>query len=188
MIAPARPGEPNATLSGTAALPPTAPLAQGDVTYLQDMIVHHSQAIEMVDITDGRLQDTQVAALAARIGAEQQPEMQGMAQWLTQHGQQVPMEASMTPGQHAGHDMSGHEGMPGMATTEQLEALRVATDADVDRQFLTLMIRHHEGAISMVVERSKVGTDPTVELLANDTAASQQVQIDQMRAMLVRLG
>lgn len=188
VIAPGRPGEPNATLSGTAAVPPTTPLEPADVIYMQDMIVHHSQAVELVDLTEGRLVDATVTALAARIGAEQVPEMQGMAQWLEQQGQEVPMEASMEPGEHTGHDMTGHEGMPGMATEEQLQALRDAPADQVDRLFLTLMIRHHEGAIDMVVERSKVGTDPTVELLANDTAATQQVQIDQMQAMLDRLG
>ena len=86
VIQPGRPGEPNTSLTGTAAAPrPSAALDPDDVRFMQDMIVHHAQAVAMVDLAEGHLTDKQVKALASRIAAEQEPEMAYMATWLRDH-------------------------------------------------------------------------------------------------------
>jgi uncharacterized protein (DUF305 family) len=183
VVQPGRPGEPNATLTGTAAAPITTPTVNPvDATFYQDMIVHHAQAIVMVESVQSRLTDAQVTALASRIAAEQEPEIDAMAKWLKDKEQDVPAQA--TNPRLGDHD---HGGMPGMASPAQLASLAKANGVEADRLFLQMMIRHHEGALDMVGVHGRGGTDDFVTQMAAEINVTQDKQIQQMQAMLARL-
>lgn len=183
VLQPRAPGEPNETLTGTAAAPVTSPTVRpGDAKFYQDMIVHHSQALVMVETALPRLADTQVKALASRIGDEQKPEILTMKTWLEDHKQSVPPQA--TNPRLGDHD---HASMPGMATPAQLTELGKATGVEADKLFLTLMTAHHKGALTMVGEHAKFPADEFVQEMANDINVTQDKQIQQMQTMLARL-
>ncbi|MGV9779521.1 DUF305 domain-containing protein [Streptosporangium sp. NPDC003464] len=173
VIAPGRPGEPARTISpseaATAVPSPTANAA--DVKYMKDMIAHHRQAIDMAVLAPSRADSAKLKGLASRIKDAQGPEIQYMTSWLQQQGLQAP-------GHHA-----DHTGMPGMATPEQMEALKNASGKDFDRLFLTLMIAHHQGAITMSEQVLTDGSHIKVEELANDVAATQNAEIRRMLEM-----
>jgi len=152
---------------------------------MQDMIGHHAQALQMVAVSRAVLVDTQVKAIASRIEDTQRPEIAAMAQWLKTKGQRVPPQAGNHGFGASGHD---HEQMPGMATAQQLADLTAARGADAHRLFLRLMITHHRGAITMVVQQHKSGVDERVGELGDDIAAAQSAEITKMQAMLDRLG
>lgn len=193
VLQPGRPGETNRTRSAGAPAP-TERTHPADLTFMQHMRVHHGQALTMVKIVDGRLTDATVRAMAGRIQAEQKPEMGYMTRWVAKHS----TSASSSTGGHGGHaDHAGaasstpadHSSMPGMATPAQLKALRKTSGKDTDRLFLHLMIRHHQGAITMVGDRvTSGGTDPDVERFGGDIQSGQGSQIRHMRKMLDRLG
>jgi uncharacterized protein (DUF305 family) len=183
VLQPGQPGQPNATLSGSAAAPVTTPSASpADARFYQDMIVHHAQALVMVRSVVPELTDPQVKGLALRIGDEQEPEIGAMAAWLTGRGQSVPPEAT-----NPNLTDHGSHSMPGMATEADLRRLAAATGPDADRLFLTLMIRHHQGAIAMVDEHLAGAVDERVAETADDISVTQTKQIGQMREMLERL-
>jgi uncharacterized protein (DUF305 family) len=183
VLQPGRPGEPNATVTGSAAAPTaTVSILASDERFLSEMIVHHAQALVMVEAVQGDLTDTEVAAIASRIGDEQRPEIDAMARYLAEHGGTVPPEAT-NPNltDHGAHSM------PGMATEAEVARLAAATGAEADRLFLTLMIRHHEGALRMVDEAVVNPMDELVEETASEISVVQTKQITQMQEMLDRL-
>lgn len=183
VLQPGMPGQPNATVTGSAAAPVTTPSARpGDVRFLSEMIVHHAQAIVMVDAVVSDLSDPQVKAIASRIGDEQRPEIAAMSGYLTNAGEDVPPEAT-NPNltDHGAHSM------PGMATEAEVARLAAATGPEADRLFLTLMIRHHQGALAMVDEHLRGATDERVEETAAEISVTQSKQIGQMQEMLDRL-
>ena len=183
VLQPGTPGEPNATLTGAAAAPVTTPSASpADARFLAEMIVHHAQALVMVEAVLPDLTDPQVEGIASRIGDEQKPEIAAMAAWLEGRGQSVPPEA-------ANPNLTDHgaHSMPGMATEAEVARLATATGQEADRLFLTLMIRHHQGAIAMVDEHLRGAVDERVEETADDIVVTQTKQIGQMQEMLDRL-
>lgn len=184
VLQPGRPGEPNATMSGSAATVPPRMVSPADVAFYQDMIVHHSQALVMVETALPRLTDTQVKSLASRMADEQKPEILTMTSWLEERKQEVPPQA--TNPRLGNHD---HAGMPGMATPAQMEQLAKASGVEADRLFLTLMTAHHRGALEMVGEHGKQPGpgEEMVEEMAADINVSQAKQIQQMQEMLARL-
>lgn len=182
VIQPGLPGEPNATLSGGMATRPPRTVSPDDVTFYQDMIVHHSQALVMVETALPRMTDTQARSLASRIGDEQRPEILAMTTWLQERKQEVPPQA--TNPRLGDHD---HAGMPGMATPAQLDQLAKASGVEADRLFLTLMIAHHKGALTMVGEHGKSAGEEMVSEMADDINVTQAKQIGQMQQMLARL-
>ncbi|PRY58787.1 uncharacterized protein (DUF305 family) [Knoellia remsis] len=184
VIQPKKPGEPNATLTGSDAAPVTTPTVNpADAKFYQDMIVHHSQAIVMVESVKDRLTDTQVKGLAERIAAEQEPEVAAMAAWLKERKQDVPPQATNPRlGDH-----SAHAGMPGMATPAQMKQLSTVSGPAADQLFLKLMITHHEGALKMVEEQQAKGTDEYVGDISSEIYTTQSVQIRMMQQMLTRL-
>lgn len=183
VLQPGTPGQPNATLTGSAAAPVSTPSASpADARFLQEMIVHHAQALVMVEAALPDLTDPQVEGIASRIGDEQEPEIAAMAAWLEGRGQSVPPEAT-NPNltDHGAHSM------PGMATEAEVARLAAATGPEADRLFLTLMIRHHQGAIAMVDEHLRGAVDERVQETADDISVTQTKQIGQMQEMLDRL-
>ena len=148
-----------------------------DVEFAQGMIAHHEQAIEMADIaldpTIGA--SAEVQDLATRIKAAQDPEIEAMTGWLTAWGQPVQMDTS------GGHDMSS---MEGLMTAEEMDALGAATGAEFDTMWLEMMIRHHEGAISMAETVKASGSNADVLALAEQVITTQQAEIEEMQTLL----
>ncbi|WP_254705595.1 DUF305 domain-containing protein [Streptomyces vilmorinianum] len=173
VVAPGKPGEPARRISPAEAsklLPDDKPNA-ADFTYTQMMIVHHRQALTMTALVPDRAGSDQVKKLADRITAAQQPEIGAMEGWLKSNG---------GPREQSGHD---HHTMPGMASEEQLAELRNAKGEAFDELFLTLMITHHEGAVTMAAEVLGQGNNVLVEEMANDVIAQQTAEINRMRSM-----
>ncbi|GAA3241871.1 DUF305 domain-containing protein [Nonomuraea helvata] len=173
VIAPGRPGEQARTLSPSEAATavPTATANAADIKYVQDMIVHHRQALDMSLLAPSRADSAKLKSLAGRIKDAQGPEIQFMTTWLQEQQQTVPDH-------HA-----AHAGMPGMATPEQMEALKAATGKDFDRMFLQLMINHHLGAIKMSEQVLTSGSHIRVEELATDVSVTQAAEIRRMQEM-----
>lgn len=187
VLQPGKPGEPNTSLSGTSAVAtPSASHNSADVDFLQDMITHHAQAVVMGDLAKDELSDPKVKAMAARISAEQKPEMRGMARTLKSWKEKVPPQADNPNfGVRDGH--SSHSGMPGMATTRQLDELGAAKGGEADRLYLDLMIKHHQGALTMCKTLGSKGSDERTSELGDDISVTQTKQIEQMKAMRKRL-
>ncbi|MFI0366843.1 DUF305 domain-containing protein [Actinomadura sp. 1N219] len=174
VVVPGRPGEPNKTqVAGPrTAAPPTA----AEVRFVQMMIPHHAQALEMSALAPGRASDKRVRSLASRIDTAQKVEISAMRSWLEQNAEAV-LKAS-------GRNHGGHAGMPGMATSEQLKQLKAANGAAFDRLYLTLMITHHRGALTMVKDVLDKGTDVTVQEMARDVQSTQMAEIGRMQELL----
>ncbi len=145
--------------------------AAADVRFAEAMIPHHRQALEMAALAGSRTSDDLVLALAERITRGQAPEITVMTSWLRSLGRPAP-EA---------HD---HQAAYGMATLEQMNRLRTARGAAFDTLFLELMIRHHEGAVTMAGEELRRGTDRAMRKMAQDVIAGQQIEITRMRGIL----
>jgi uncharacterized protein (DUF305 family) len=187
VLQPGRPGEPNTSLTGTLAAPaPAKGTDPDDARFLQDMVVHHAQALQMVSVAKPLLTDPQVTAIAARIEDTQKPEIGAMTAWLKDHGAAVPPQ-SANPMFGAGSGHEAHRSMPGMATPAQMRELGAARGVQADLLFLSLMTAHHRGAISMVVEQHRTGRDDRAGELGDDIAATQSAEITHMTAMRARL-
>ncbi|TMR03687.1 DUF305 domain-containing protein [Actinomadura soli] len=174
VVVPGRPGEPNKTqVAGPrTAAPPTA----AEVRFVQMMIPHHAQALEMSALAPGRASDKRVRSLASRIDTAQKVEISAMRSWLEQNAEAV-LKAS-------GRNHGGHTGMPGMATSAQLKQLRDANGAAFDKLYLTLMITHHQGALTMVKDVLDRGTDVTVQEMARDVQSTQMAEIGRMQGLM----
>ncbi|MEV6150963.1 DUF305 domain-containing protein [Nonomuraea sp. NPDC052129] len=174
VIAPGRPGEEARTLSpseAATAVPPQKANA-ADVRYMQNMIIHHRQALDMALLAASRSANDGVKRLASRINQVQGPEIAMMTDWLKAQGQQVPDH-------HAAHD-----GMPGMATPEQMESLKAAKGPAFDQLFVQLMTAHHQGAITMSTEVITQGSHLRVQEIAEDISVSQAAEIRRMGQLL----
>jgi uncharacterized protein (DUF305 family) len=151
---------------------------------MQDMIMHHAQAVEMTDLIESHTQNKDVRALGARISRSQSDEMDFMKRWLT-----VRAEPASRPMSHShGTDMSSHEMlMPGMLTRKQMDALKNAKNEEFDHLFLTGMIQHHEGALTMVkdlFDRAGAGQDAELFNFATEVDSGQRAEIKIMQNML----
>ncbi|WP_067468505.1 DUF305 domain-containing protein [Actinomadura macra] len=177
VLVPGRPGEPNKTrVAGPReAAPPTA----AEVGFVQMMIPHHAQALEMSALAPSRASDERVRSLASRIDATQKVEIAVMRSWLKQNSEAV-LKA------HGRDHGTRHAGMPGMATQEQLRGLRGARAAVFDKLYLTLMINHHRGALTMARNVLDKGTDVTVQEMARDVQSTQLAEISRMEGLLAR--
>jgi uncharacterized protein (DUF305 family) len=164
---------------------PRYPHTEADVRFMSVMIAHHAQAVRMARLATASQAGSTVSRLAERIASGQRDEIATMQQWLRDRGQPVP-EVDTTEWTVSGH---AHP-MPGMATEAELARLGAAKGADYDRLFLTLMIRHHRGAVAMV--KDLFGTpgaaqDETVFKFANDVQVDQSTEIARMERLLSTL-
>jgi uncharacterized protein (DUF305 family) len=176
VIAPGKPGEAAATLSaGEAAkrIGDDSPNS-ADFDYVQMMIKHHAQALVMTELAPERAGSQKVKRLAARVAAAQKPEIGAMEGWWEGHD-------GAKHGTGSGH---AHGSMPGMATEAQLAKLRAARGAAFDELFLSLMITHHEGAVTMAADALSEGNNVRVEEMANDVISQQTAEIGRMRGLL----
>ncbi|SFP96148.1 Uncharacterized conserved protein, DUF305 family [Amycolatopsis arida] len=182
VLVPGRPGEEAKEVPAARADEhrQEVPHNEADVRFLTMMIPHHRQAITMTDMVEGRVNDPRVRAIAERIAVAQDGEIALMEGWLAEHGEPVPAEEH---GSHGHHEHGASELMPGMATPEQLSALRAASGPEFDRMFLDLMITHHEGALTMAEEVLAHGVNVRVQQLAQDVVTGQSAEIDRMRAV-----
>lgn len=151
-----------------------------DVTFAQQMIPHHQQAIEMTELAETRAESQEVKELAADIEAAQGPEIETMTGWLESWGEDVPDEG-MSGMDHG--DMSSDE-MTGMMSEEDMAELENASGTDFDQMFLTMMIEHHEGAIEMAQTEQADGEFPDATDMAEDIETAQTEEIQTMQALL----
>ncbi|MFD9908876.1 DUF305 domain-containing protein, partial [Streptomyces sp. NPDC059063] len=155
-----------------------------DFAYVEKMIPHHAQALEMTRLVPKRAKSPKVKRLADRITAAQKPEIGAMERWLKTYGKKGGKggkgAATGQPGHGGHHD---HAGMPGMATAAQLKQLRAAKGKAFDELFLKLMITHHSGAVTMATDALSEGNNLLVEEMANDVVAQQTAEINRMRGM-----
>jgi len=184
VVQPGAPGKP------TRNLPPTTkgklpPVSAADVQFMQGMIMHHAQAVEMTDLIESHTENKDVRSLGARISRSQSDEIKFMKRWLVSRGQSTDM-----PHQHMLHGNMSHEAMalmPGMLTSEQMEALRRARGGEFDRLFLKGMIQHHGGALTMVkdlFDTAGAGQDAELFNFATDVDSGQRAEIRIMQSML----
>lgn len=178
---------------------------EADVRFMTDMIHHHAQALVMAGFAPSHGASPTIQTLAARIINAQKDEIATMERWLRDRGQPVPEihveETAAAEGgdEHAMHSDhmthgAGHDSthaadhlMPGMLTPEQMRELGAARGPEFDRLFLTYMIQHHQGAVTMVDElfaTDGAAQDPLTFKLASDVQVDQRTEIDRMEKML----
>jgi uncharacterized protein (DUF305 family) len=158
---------------------------RADVSFMQGMIGHHAQAVVMAGWAPTHGARSDVLVLAQRIDVAQRDEMAMMERWLRERGETVP-DAKMHM-EHAGMDMPGMKLMPGMLTPEQMAQLDKARGPEFDRLFLTFMMQHHQGALTMVAQllsENGAAQDPDIYRFATDVNVDQITEIDRMKSML----
>jgi uncharacterized protein (DUF305 family) len=165
---------------GSASSTAAAPAPQGDhnaadVTFAQQMIPHHQQAVEMAKLVPARTTNQQVLDLAGQIQQAQDPEIQTMTGWLRKWGAPTP-----TTGM-AGMD---HGSTPGMMATDDMTKLGQAKAADFDHMWLQMMVQHHQGAIAMANTELQEGSSSDAKQLARNIIDSQQKEIATMNGLL----
>ncbi len=185
IVKPGAPGQASKTLSAEEA----TKLAQAsytaeDVAFMQHMIVHHGQAVEMAKLVKDRTNTEELKTIAGRIESSQADEITFMQTWLKERGE--PLEDPMMKG----HGAHMHHMMQGMASPEALKALAAAKGTEFDKQFLTLMIAHHDGALKMVEELLKedgTAADPVLFQFVGDIESEQKAEIGKMDKLLASL-
>jgi uncharacterized protein (DUF305 family) len=183
LVQPGAPGQPTQNISPAKATDLSRVQATpADIAFMQGMIGHHAQAIEMTNLLATRTESDDMRKLAKRIELSQADEIKMMQEWLRNHGQAAPSE----------HEHHMHPGMlmPGMLTPEQMEQLAAARAAAFDKLFLQFMIRHHDGALVMVHDlfaTPGAAQDSDIFAFASDVDADQRMEIERMGAMLKEL-
>jgi uncharacterized protein (DUF305 family) len=186
VIQPGAPGQPSKILSpNTQATVP--PVAHADIDFMQGMIMHHSQAVEMTALIASHTTNPGVRSLGAKISSSQSDEILFMKRWLAARGQATSLEMPGMPGM----GMSGNAmaPMPGMLTPAQMTALRAARGSQFDHLFLTGMIQHHNGALIMVNDlfnSAGAGQDADLFNFATDADNTQRAEIRIMQGMLAK--
>ena len=184
IVNPGAPGEESRELSAEEAVRIAASRhSAADVQFMQHMIPHHHQALEMAALVGKRTNSPALIEAAGRIEASQRDEIGFMQQWLAARGESAPdpQAHSAMHGSHASH------GMVGMASAEELAALAQTEGSDFDRKFLQLMISHHAGALTMVEEllkQSGSAYDPALLEFVNDVGNDQAAEIERMSTLL----
>ncbi|MBI1403008.1 MAG: DUF305 domain-containing protein [Porphyrobacter sp.] len=185
IVQPGAPGQDSRTLSAEEATKlAAASYAPADVAFMQHMIVHHAQAVAMADLVKERTNTEEIVSIAGRIQSSQADEIAFMKNWLTERGEPLEDPKMMGHGEHMHHMMMG------MASPEQMQALGEAKGVDFDRQFLTLMIKHHEGAVDMVGEllgQAGTAADPVLYRFVSDIENEQKGEIERMDVVLAGL-
>ena len=191
LVQPGAPGESSKSISAVEVKPSLRQPSEADVKFMQGMIHHHSQAVEMTALLRTRGRDKNLQELGKRMSISQTDEIQYMRQWLEERGKAVPMAHDMS--HMSGMNMAGMMDMnsmplmPGMLSREQMDALAKATGRNFDRLFLTGMIQHHKGALTMVEElfdTAGAGQDYVLFDFATDVDNTQRAEIEIMQRML----
>jgi len=182
----AQPAPAGENQAAASAKPKGYPYTPADVEFMSGMIAHHAQALVMAGWAQSHGADPSIQTLAGRIINGQQDEIATMQRWLKDRGQPVPDPTK--PMQMSMHH-TGDQGMlmPGMLTEAQMKELDQARGADFDRLFLTYMIQHHKGAVTMVNQlfgTEGAAREETTFKLANDVSVDQTTEIARMQRML----
>jgi uncharacterized protein (DUF305 family) len=187
IVQPGAPGQPTKILpsSTRAKLPPRS---AKDAEFMQGMIMHHGQAVEMTAMIESRTQDKEIRLLGAKISQSQSDEINFMKRWLEMRGEKIemPMANMNMDGMNHSHHQN-HSLMPGMLVPKRMEELKKANGAEFDRLFLKGMIEHHEGALVMVrdlFETAGAGQDAELFNFATDVDTGQRGEIKIMQMML----
>lgn len=163
--------------TGSAGAAPSsssgATFNEADATFVGHMIVHHQQAVEMATLAETRAGNAEVKKLSAQIKAAQAPEIETMGGWLKSWGQPAAEDMDM-----------GHNAMPGMMSDKDMKALEGMSGTEFDKEFLKMMIAHHEGAIEMAKAETSGGASPEAKALAEQIGTTQQAEIDSMKKLL----
>ncbi len=185
VIQPGKPGEAAVEVAPGEASVPDSEWNHTDVAFMQMMIPHHAQAIDMAELAPERAASDVVRRLAERIKAAQGPEILSMAAWLADRNLAVPKAGDdMSDFDHGQH---GHHSLTGMLSEAQMKRLAAARGTEFDRRFLKGMIQHHRGAIAMANDANPEVSDVLVSELVADVNASQSAEINRMRDLLVGL-
>jgi len=184
VVQPGAPGAPSKTLpsSTRATLPPKS---AADVEFMQGMILHHAQAVEMTAMILSHTQNKDVRSLGARISSSQLDEIKFMKRWLAARGESIPKPMTNMPGMDMPDETMPL--MPGMLTPQQMGALQKAKGREFDHLFLVGMIQHHDGALTMVkdlFDTAGAGQDAELFNFATDADNTQRAEIRIMEAML----
>jgi len=193
IVQPGAPGQESRVLTAEQATQLAgATYSPADVSFMQGMIVHHQQAVDMALLVKDRTNREELVAVAGRIEASQEDEIEFMNAWLSERGEKTVMVGMMDHSNmdHSAHAMVDHSQMSGMATPEQMEALAAASGVEFDRLFLTLMIAHHEGALDMVntlLRQPGSAADPVLFQFVSDVENDQAAEIEKMDLLLKSL-
>lgn len=191
IVQPGAPGQPTKVLPSTttAKLPPNS---KKNVEFMQGMIMHHGQAVEMTALIAERTKNPEVIRMGVRITQSQSDEINFMRRWLAARGEPLEMPMPKMDGMD-GMDMGSHQHhmmMPGMLSPEQMQALRDAKGDEFDRLFLAGMIQHHKGALVMVkdlFDSPGAGQDAELFNFASDVDSGQRAEIDAMQRILDKM-
>jgi uncharacterized protein (DUF305 family) len=180
IVQPGAPGQSSRVITADQAADlPQPRYTEADVRFMQGMIGHHAQALEMTALLSTRTSRDDMRMLAQRIDVSQADEIKMMQRWLEDRGQTLP-----DPHAHHAH---GAVLMPGMLTADEMGQLAAAKGAAFDQLFLELMIKHHQGALIMVKElfsTAGAGQESEIFAFASDVEADQRMEIDRMRGMM----
>ncbi len=180
IIQPGAPGDPSRRISPEEASNlASIQFSEADVQFMQGMISHHAQALEMTPLVESRTTREPMRLLAGRIAISQEDEINMMQEWLRDHDLEVTDVVA--------HHAPDAELMPGMLTHEELEQLEEAEGFEFDALFLELMIKHHRGALTMVedlLEQRGSAQDSVLYGFTSDITSDQSSEIDRMDAML----
>ncbi len=175
------PGHGTPPSAGQQQTPAQAAHNQADVAFAQGMIPHHQQAIDMSRMAFDRAQSPEVKKLAEQIQAAQGPEIDKLTGWLQSWGAEAPSGMQgMDHGGHGGHGGSGG----GMMSPEEMDQLGQSSGAEFDRAFLSMMIKHHEGAVEMARTELNAGQYPEAKQMAQQIIDTQQAEIGTMKQLL----
>lgn len=184
IVQPGAPGKPSQSLDANEATEIAKnSYSRDDVTFMQDMIPHHNQAVQMAALVSERTNSQELISIAGRIDASQEDEIKFMSDWLAARSERVP-EATAHHAMHMSHDMAG------MASPVDMARLAASSATDFDRLFLELMIEHHKGAVTMVqdlLSRPGSAYDPVLFQFVNDIVNDQEAEIARMTDLLVGL-
>lgn len=182
VVQPGPPGQTGQVVPLDQIEPPDTQYTDADVRFMQGMIRHHAQALEMTGLVAGRTESKDLPLFAKRIEVSQRDEMDLMLRWLRDRMEQVPSVDS-------GHGHSGGTLMPGMLTEAQLAELRGAKGEQFDRLFYQDMIQHHTGALQMVerLYAEKGGMEPEIDQFATHVDSDQRIEIARMQQLLAAL-
>ena len=182
IVQPGAPGQPSRTIAAVDAPVYAIKHTAADVAFMQGMIGHHAQAVEMTDLLQTRTASADMKLLAKRIEVSQTDEIRFMERWLTSRKEPVP-------GPHA-HHAPGAKLMPGMLSAADMARLTASRGVEFDKLFLEYMIKHHQGALVMVDElfaSDGAGQEGDIHAFASDVVADQQMEIARMSGMLREL-
>jgi uncharacterized protein (DUF305 family) len=170
-------------MSSSSSAPAPAPSQQAaghnadDIAFAQQMIPHHSQALDMAKLVPSRSTNPKVVDLASRIEKAQDPEIQQMQGWLTTWG--APSTSSMP-----GMDHGSMGSMPGMMSDADMQKLDQAKGAEFDKMWLEMMVKHHQGAVEMAKTELTKGSNADAKALAQKIIDAQQAEITEMQGLL----